>query len=442
MLQFVKSEVNSGANHCEFVVKKAKRNNAWGNNTDNVMWFTLSERKRKKIYEFLFVETWPAKDSDVEYVRRKYHMLVLLDNYEGASRKNTKTFLNGLESLYFIQSEEELKFDNYNSLISTDDEATTDVEPDTNVKEDESINESVNMGHEPFLRPAIRKGEWIMAAVVDRDVGSVSIPRESKSNFLLVARVPVIQKVKAENQTVSPSNASIISIADSLFNELHDNLKRWLELTEDSYDLDRCPSKGMVDWKVPRLSGTLGSSGGGGHLALEETETTVRGGGKGVPPSGEGRPQDETTITEGSGGVEREAVDRHDYGPRSRAFDEVRRPPTSSASSTRERIAALVALGNHSGGKSKFVGIRTTSLEVLRQESSVQSGSGVGVSSQDAASKYARIRTSLKDSLPTDSGVVWEQNASVEGEGWPPELKQEGVSGVPADQETTNSGGI
>ncbi|GBG64064.1 hypothetical protein CBR_g40510 [Chara braunii] len=147
MMQLVKSEVNSGPHNCEFMVKKATRNLVWSNKTD--MWFKLSERKRNKVYAFLFLQMWPTKDNDAEYVRRKDHMFVLLDNYHFAFRMKLKNFLERPQSLYFVESEEELKFDSYTSLISTDDEATTGAEFDANAKEEESDTESLDLQYDP-----------------------------------------------------------------------------------------------------------------------------------------------------------------------------------------------------------------------------------------------------------------------------------------------------
>ncbi|GBG75559.1 hypothetical protein CBR_g20190 [Chara braunii] len=153
-MQLVKSEVNSGAHNCEFMVVKAPPNRVWSNKTD--MWFKLSERKRNKIYDFLFLQTRPRKDTDAEYVSRKDHMLALLDNHHFASRMNAKTFLERLQSLYFVEFEKELKLGNYASLISTDDEAATDVEFDANAKEEESDTESLDL-HLGCYRQLLRR---------------------------------------------------------------------------------------------------------------------------------------------------------------------------------------------------------------------------------------------------------------------------------------------
>ncbi|GBG62718.1 hypothetical protein CBR_g31735 [Chara braunii] len=299
--------------------------------------FKLSERKRNKIYDFLFLQTRPKKDTDIEYVRRKDHMFTLLENYHGTSRMNAKTFLDKLQSLYFVESEEELTFESYSSLISTEDEETTVIEFDANGNEEGSDTESLDLPYYPHpaqhatgsslagpstslaslvspmvkpapgtnpmklveklqalasghraqrpgsnippdhlswkddnihflpdpqshspevdwghdmiwhprvIQPAIQKGEWIMAVAVAVG-GWMPFPRGPKCNFLDVARIAVLQKVRAENDSFARDDVSVISTAERLFNELQD--KCWLELTEDYYNLDTTPSKGRVD---------------------------------------------------------------------------------------------------------------------------------------------------------------------------------------------------
>ncbi|GBG89824.1 hypothetical protein CBR_g49673 [Chara braunii] len=150
LLQFtidlVKSEVNSGAHNYEFMVVTETRARAWNNKTD--MWFKLSARKRNKIYDFLFLQKRPKRDTDAEYVRRKDHMFTLLDNYHGASRMNAKTFLERLQSLYFVESEEEMTFSSYSSLISTKDEETSDIEFDATADEEGRDTESLDLQYD------------------------------------------------------------------------------------------------------------------------------------------------------------------------------------------------------------------------------------------------------------------------------------------------------
>ncbi|GBG89361.1 hypothetical protein CBR_g49071 [Chara braunii] len=147
LLQFtidlVKSEVNSGAHNCEFMVVTETQARAWNNKTD--MWFKLSERKRNKIYDLFFLQTRPKRDTDTEYVRRKDHMFTLLNNYHGASHMKAKTFLERLQSLYFVESEEELTFDSYSSLIFTEDEETTSIEFDATADEEGIDSESLDL---------------------------------------------------------------------------------------------------------------------------------------------------------------------------------------------------------------------------------------------------------------------------------------------------------
>ncbi|GBG91802.1 hypothetical protein CBR_g53691 [Chara braunii] len=274
----VKSEVNSSGHNCEFMVVRPTRDKVWSKKTD--MWFKLSERERNKIYDFLFLQTRLRRDTDAEYIRRKDHMLALLDNYHFASCMNAKTFIERLQSLYFVESEEQLKLASYASLISTADEEAIGVEFVANAKEEESDTESIDMQYDPppadhgqgsssagpspsaaalvsplakpapgttpikllerlralaapppalrpgsvvppdhpsskddnihfllepqrhspeqdwghdmvwhpgVIQPAIRNGEWVMAVAIP-GAGWMSFPRESKSNFLHLAR--------------------------------------------------------------------------------------------------------------------------------------------------------------------------------------------------------------------------------------------------------------
>ncbi|GBG74126.1 hypothetical protein CBR_g17837 [Chara braunii] len=417
-MQAVKSEVNSGGHNCEFMVVKPTRDKVWSNKTD--MWFKLSERKRNKIYDFLFLQTRPRKDSDAEYVRRKHHMFALLDNYHFASRMNAKTFLDRLQSLYFVESEEQLKLASYASLISIDDEEATGVEFVVNVKEEENDIESIDLQYDPppadhgrgsssagpspsvavlvspsakpppgttpmkfmerlralavpppalrpgsdippdhpswqddhihfllepqrhspelewghdmvwhqgVIQPAIRKGEWVMAVAIP-GAGWALFPHESKSNSLHLARISVLQKVTAENDTFAPGNLSLISTAGRLFDELQD--KCWLELTEDYHDLD----------------------------------------------------------------------------------------------------TTLLALGSRSGGKSKSAGIRTTSAEEPPERSGMQSRSGSGEPSKDPEI----------GSIAARDGNVG--NVSPEQERRPQGLQREAAGTGSSDTETTKSAEI
>ncbi|GBG65429.1 hypothetical protein CBR_g50789 [Chara braunii] len=146
-LEFLKSEVNSGASRCEFVSRSEKSTRVREPFTD--MWFKLSERKRNRIYEFLFLETRPRRDNDDEYMRRKEHMLALLDNYLYASRKNAKNFLGRLECLYYVESEQVRKLESYGALISTEDEAETGVVFDTATPKEDSDREDIDIDYHP-----------------------------------------------------------------------------------------------------------------------------------------------------------------------------------------------------------------------------------------------------------------------------------------------------
>ncbi|GBG92481.1 hypothetical protein CBR_g55633 [Chara braunii] len=395
-------KVNSSGHNCEFLVVRPTRDKVWSKKTD--MWFKLSERKRNKMYDFLFLQMRPRRDTDAEYIRRKDHMLALLDNYHFASHMNAKTFIERLQSLYFVESEEQLKLASYASLISTDDEEAIGVEFVANAKEEESDTESIDLQYDPppaddgrgsssagpspsaaalvsplakpapgttpmkllerhralaapppalrpgsvvppdhpswkddnihfllepqrhspeqdwghdmvwhpgVIQPAIRNGKWVMAVAIP-GAGWVSFPRESKSNFLHLARISVLQKVKVENDTLAPDDLSLISTVGRLFDELQD--KCWLELTEDYYKLDTSPSKGVVDWKVSPPSGSDGGSGGGLHGSGGDGGGDAGGGdargGKGIPPMGERGSHGRNTTPGGSAGVAGFAVDR------------------------------------------------------------------------------------------------------------------------------------
>ncbi|GBG91959.1 hypothetical protein CBR_g54055 [Chara braunii] len=148
-LDFLKGEVNSGAHRCEFISRTDKPRRAWEPSTD--MWSKLSERKRDRIYEFLFLGTRSMRDNDHEYIRRREHMLALLDNYHDAPRLNAKNFLDRLECLYFVESEQELRVASYSALIDTDEEATTRVVFDSNVSEEDSDIEEIALNYLPAL---------------------------------------------------------------------------------------------------------------------------------------------------------------------------------------------------------------------------------------------------------------------------------------------------
>ncbi|GBG78291.1 hypothetical protein CBR_g26321 [Chara braunii] len=491
-MQLVKSEVNSGAHNCEFMVAKATRNRVWNDKTD--MWFKLSERKRNeiyerkrnKIYDFLFLRTRPRTDTDAEYVRCKDHMLALLDNYHSASRLNEKTFLERLQSLYFVESEQNLKLASYASLISIDDEEATGVEFDADAKEEESDTESLDLQYDPppaehargsssvgpsssaaaaaplvsptarpspgsapmkllerlramaipslrpgseipsdhpswkddniyfllapqshspeadwghdmiwhpgVIQPAIQKGEWVMAVAVP-DGGWVSIPHESKSTFLHLARISVLQKDKC-----------------------------WSELTEDYNDLDTSPSKGVVSWKVPPPAGPHGGSWGGGAGSGGD-EGGGGWGGEGYPRIGEDGHYGGTTALGSSGGAAGFAFGQNpSTGPSQEHGTQSADRPASSVGSARETLAALVALGGRAGGASKSAGIRSTSVE----EPPVRS-------------------TLLGDTSPDPTsvdGAARDENLSPERERRPLGLQREAARAGSGHTETTKSAEI
>ncbi|GBG91688.1 hypothetical protein CBR_g53502 [Chara braunii] len=477
-IDLVKSEVNSGAHNCEFMVVTETWARAWNNKKD--MWFKLSARKQNKIYDFLFLQTRPKKDTDAEYVRRKDHVF----------------------------TEEELTFGSYSSLISTEDEETTGIEFDVTADEEGSDTESLDLQYDPHpaqhatgsslvgpstsptslvspmakpapgttpmkllqrlqalasdhrslrpgsdippdhlswkdanihflpepqsrsteadwghdmiwhpgvIQPAIQKGEWIVAVAVP-DGGWMPLPCGSKSDFLYVARIAVLQKVRAENDSFAPEDVSVISTAGRLFAELQDQC--WLEPTEDYYDLNTSPSKGRVDWKIPPPSGTHVSTGSRGPDGGENEGDEV-GGGKGVPPGSEGGSHDDTTTAEGSGGVAGEAFGRQQStGPSPEGSAQSADVPTSSAGSV---MAALVALRAGSVETFKSAGIRTSMLAERTKRTNAQSWSGAGVASRDPK---------------IDSGAVRDGNAPLAGDQQPLRAEREGTCGGSDDRET------
>ncbi|GBG75901.1 hypothetical protein CBR_g21143 [Chara braunii] len=245
--------------------------------------------------------------------------------------------------------------------------------------------------HPGVIQPAIQKGEWVMAVAVP-GAGWVSIPRESKFNFLHLARISVLQKVRAENDTFAPDDLSIVSTVGRLFDKLQD--KCWLELTKDYYELNTSLSKGMVDWKVPPPSGAHGSSGGGAPGGGGDGDGSA-GGGKGVPRSEEGRSHSGTTTPGGSGGVAGFAVDRHpstDPGPK--PTTQSANQPSSSVSSAREILAALVTLGNRSGGTLKSAGSELRQLRCCKSGPPCRVARGCG--SRTRIPQLAAVREGAK----------------------------------------------
>ncbi|GBG81848.1 hypothetical protein CBR_g34030 [Chara braunii] len=515
LLQFtidlVKSEVNSGAHNCEFMVVTETRARAWNNKKD--MWFKSSARKRNKIYDFLFLQTWPKRDTDVEYVRHKDHIFTLLDNYHGAPRMNAKTFLDRLQSLYFVESEEELTFDSYSSLISTEDEETTGIEFDATADEEGSDTESLDLQYDPHpaqhatgsslaglstspaylvsrmaklapgttpmkfpqrlqalasghrslrpgsdipadhlsgkdanihflpepqsrsteadwahdmiwhpgvIQPAIQKGEWIVAVAV-LDGGWMPLPRGSKSDFLEVARIAVLQKVRAENDSFAPEDVFVISTAGRLFAELQD--KCWLELRgllrpqheplEVKGGLENPPSQwDACKYRVPG-TGRWGERGGRGWWWQRS------------PAWFGGQVSRRHNDRGSSGGVAGEAFGRQQStGPGPEGSAQSADVPTSSVGSV---MAALVALRVGSVETFKSAGIRTSMLAERTKRTDVQSWSGAGVASPDPK---------------IDSGAVRDGTAPPAGDRQPLRSEREGTCGGPGNRETTKFAGI
>ncbi|GBG66001.1 hypothetical protein CBR_g54980 [Chara braunii] len=281
--------------------------------------------------------------------------------------------------------------------------------------------------HPGVIQPAIQKGEWILAVAVP-DGGWMPLPRGSKSDFLDVTRIAVLQKARAENGSFAPEDVSVISTVGRLFAELQD--KCWLELTEDYYNLDTSPLKGRVDWKTPPPSGTHVCTGSWGPDG-GENEGDEAGGGKRVPgrqhegDEAEGGSRGDTTTAEGSGGVAGEALGRQQStGPGLECSAQSENMPSSSACSV---MAALVALRAGSVKTFKSIGIRTSMLAERTERTDAQSWSGPGV-----ASHHPKI----------DSGAVRDGTSPSAGDRQPLRSEREGACGGPGDRETVKFAGI
>ncbi|GBG92635.1 hypothetical protein CBR_g56579 [Chara braunii] len=315
---------------------------------------------------------------------------LLADGFKKIDESGGVAFHVPVHTAPTCRREEELMFGSYSSLISTEDEETTNIEFDANTNEEGSDTENLDLHYYPHpvqhatgsslagvIQPVIQKGDWIMVVVVPGG-GWMPLPRGSKSNFLDVARIAVLQKVRAENDSFAPDDMSIISTAGRLFNELQD--KWYLELTEDYYDHDTSLSKGKVEWKIPPPSGTHVSPGARGSDGGED-EGNKAWGGKGVPPGSEGGSHCDTTTAEGSGVVAGEAFGRHQSTvPGPEGSTQSADVPTSSAGSV---MAAVVALRAGSGETCNSAGIRTSMLAERIQRTDAQSWSGAGVPSPD-----------------------------------------------------------
>ncbi|GBG83311.1 hypothetical protein CBR_g37023 [Chara braunii] len=489
-LDFLKTAVNSGAYHCEFITKSEKPRRVWDPSTD--MWFKLSARKRSRIYEFLFLEKRPARGTDIEYMRLKEHMLALLDNYYGATRLNAKNFLDRLELLYFVESEPVLRLESYGALIDADEESFTGVVFDTGAPEEDSDTEEINIdyrlapvlpspassltspstnrpsqatpvrrtpskllarltprpaappplrpgcqvplqhpsrkdenihfegqdhthsteadwGHDMIwhpgtIQPANWKGEWVMA-IVDTDGEWKPSERLAKSDYLDIARSAVVDKVTSENSNLQPADPAIIATADRLFRELHD--KQWLELSDDFYDLETSPSKKKVNWKVPPLTGTQGSVGGG-------------------PPSPLGPEGGEAVATRKE--VAEAVAIRHQGEARRHHRLPLAVRAGSRTAARRCRPLDKADLRSHreiAGAASsaflatKSAGIRTSFVTFLSSEEAGTEEGATSVHRDDRSLGSALMRLQGAESCETDGGEEWmEVEGEEEGGGW------------------------
>ncbi|GBG89461.1 hypothetical protein CBR_g49252 [Chara braunii] len=383
LLQFtidlVKSEVNSGAHNCEFMVVTETRAHAWNNKKD--MWFKLSARKQNKIYDFLFLQTRPKKDTDVEYLRRKDHIFTLLDNYHDASRMNAKTFLERLHSLSFVESEEELTFGSYSSLISTEDEVTTCIEFDATADEEGSDTESLDLQYDPH--PAQHTTGSSLAGPSTSPASLVSPmvnPAPGTTPMKLLQR---LQALASGHRSLRPRSDILpdhLSWKDANIHFLPEPQSR---STEADWGHDMIWHPGVIQPAIQK----------GG-----ENEGDKAGDGKGVSPGSEGRSHGDTTTAEGGGRVAGEAFGRQQStGPGSEGSAQSANVPTSSAGSV---MAALVALRAGSVETFKSTGIRTSMRAERTKRTDAQSWSGAGVASRDPK---------------IDSGVVRDGNAPPAG---------------------------
>ncbi|GBG74877.1 hypothetical protein CBR_g19390 [Chara braunii] len=266
------------------------------------------------------------RDNDAEYMRRKKHMLALLDNYHDASRKNAKNFLDRLECLYFVKSEQALTLDTYGALISTEDEAETGVVFDTATPEEDSDSEDIDIDYHPapvFHAPGSSStGPSTSQATQASPVLTVT-PGETPSK--LAARlaprptappplrpessVPLHHPSRKDDtvhfegldhtrsseagwghdmiwhpgtiqQAIQKGEWIMALINDQGLWEPYPRQfkaeylelarisdKQWLDLSDEFYDLDTSPSNGRVDWKVRPATGPqcrLGGVRGGG----------------------------------------------------------------------------------------------------------------------------------------------------------------------------------
>ncbi|GBG88734.1 hypothetical protein CBR_g48264 [Chara braunii] len=491
-LDFLKGAVNSGTHRCEFISRTHKTRRAWEPSTD--MWLKLSERKRDRIYEFLILETRPRRDIDPEYIRRREHMLALLDNYHGASRLNAKNFLDRLECLYFVESEQELRVASYSALIDADEEATTRVVFDTNVPEEDSDTKEIALnylpapvlpppgsstadwGHDMIWHPgtiqlAIREGEWIMVVVDSAGQWEPRL-RLPKSEYLQLASSGVADKVASENPRFQATDPAIVKHADRLFLELQD--KGWLELSDEFYDFDTSPSKGSVDWKVPPATGSQGSVGGGspGPPGGGGGGGSGKGTGEGAASGGSVGTHDQGRTLESGGWVGLlNVADKTTIGAsKSAKFADIRTshnvepPPLDAAKSVGVRAAstthwsalplttdfvASVGTGRGSSAsvpitsvKDKSAAIRTKPPEVHNGEPVLHSATGAEVSETGAKRKSAGIRTSVSSGATSDDFSTRQRTASAVGNGQPAEFNARLDSGAPSVLCNLNSAGI
>ncbi|GBG73123.1 hypothetical protein CBR_g12840 [Chara braunii] len=422
LLQFtidlVKSEVNSGAHNCEFMVVTETRARAWNNKT--YMWFKLSARKWNKIYNFLFLQTRTKRETDAEYVCRKDHMFTLLDNYHGASPMNAKTFLKRLQSLYFVESEEEHTFGSYSSLISTEDEETTGIEFDATADEEGSDTESLDLQYDQHSTQHATRSSLAGPSTSPASLMSpMAKPAPGTTPMKLLQRM---QALASGHRSLCPGSDIPPDHLSWTNANIHFLPERQSRSTKADWGHDMIWHPGVIQPAIQK--GSRGPDGG-------ENEGDEAGGGKRVPgrqhegDEAEGGSQGDTTTAEGSGGVAGEALGRQQpTGPGPECSAQSEDVPCSSACSV---MAALVALRAGSVETFKSAGIRTSMLAEQTKRIDPQSWSGPGV-----ASRHPKI----------DSGAVRDGTSPPAGDRQPLRSEQEGACGGPGDRETAKFAGI
>ncbi|GBG93127.1 hypothetical protein CBR_g59384 [Chara braunii] len=351
-----------------------------------------------------------------------------LNEAVGATKSHTFVLNLCEPSLYFVESEEQLKFASYASLISTEDKEATGVEFVANAKEEESDTESIDLQYDPppadHGRGSSSAGPSTSAAAL---VSPSAKPPPGTTPMKLLERLRALAvpspplrpgsvvlpdhlSWKDDNIhfqfLLEPQRQVLVGIDGGLIRARHESV-------EGRGGLESAPSQWAERWFR-----------GGGHLEAE-------GMGVATPPMGERRSHGRNMTPGGSAGLAGFAVDRTlTTSTRPEHTTHSADSPTSFVGSTRDTLAALVALGSRSAGKPKSTGIRTPSGEEPQERSGMRSCSGSGDSSKDPEIGSIAARDG-------DVGKV-----SPERERRPQGLQREAASAGSGDTETTKSADI